>query len=394
MIDYLPFLAFLMILAVFLGAESALTITYMIIGIFLLSLWWSKRGIRHIEISRKVDPYAFWGEKITVSLQIDNQSLLPILWVEMHESIPVNLRAGRSVKKVFSLGSHHGETITYQLNASKRGYYALGPLQMRSGDPLGLLEPSQRTFSESFLTVYPQIIKLEFLNLPSQSPFGTIKHKNPIFEDPSRLLGKRDYQIGDPPQKIDWKSSASAGHMLVKQYEASIALEVVILLNLNQEDYPIKTRFDATEIAITTAASIAAWGKIHGDALGLITNGVDPHYENANPQPIMPHKGSNHFINILEVLARVQSAETFPLATLIQNSMVELSWGVSIILISGTINKEYLEHLYHARKKGINPIVVLTSPSRNVHILREYGAYYKVPLYFAYNLTQLRHLGL
>jgi len=393
-IDYLPFLVFLMILAVFLGAESALTIIYMVIGIFLLSLWWNKRGLRHIEIFRKFDQYAFWGEKINVSLQIHNQSLLPILWLELHESIPVNLRAGRRVKNVFSLGSRHGETIAYQLNASKRGYYALGPLLIRSGDPLGLLEPSQRTFPENFLTVYPQIVKLEFLDVLSQSPFGTIKHKNPIFEDPSRLLGKRDYQVGDPPQKIDWKSTASAGHLLVKQYEASIALEVVILLNLNQEDYPIKNRFDATEIAITAAASIAAWGKVHAHALGLITNGVDPLYENAIPQPIMPHKGSNHFINILEVLARIQPGETFSLATLIQNSMVELSWGASVILISGTMDKEYLEHLYHARKKGINPIIVLTSPSRNLHKLREYSSCYKIPLYSAYNLTQLRHLGM
>lgn len=394
MIDYLPFVVFLMLLAVFVQAESALTILYMIIGIFLLSFWWNKRAIRHIEITRSFSPHAFWGEEIDVSLIINNQSFLPILWLEMHESLPVNLRAGRSVKHVFSLGSRGSKTIDYTLNAFKRGYYPLGPLQLTSGDPLGLLEPSQKTFTEDFITVYPHIIHLEYLNLPSRSPFGTIKHNNPIFEDPSRLLGKRDYQVGDSLQKIDWKSTASTGRMVVKQYEASIALEVVIILNLNRENYPIKTRFDATEMAITTAASIAAWGKFHGETIGLITNGVDPLYENAIPHPIPPHKGSSHFVNILEVLARIQPGDEFSLENLIQNSVVKLSWGVTIVLITGCIEKLSLDHLIHAKKKGLNPIIIQTSPSKNFSALKKQSAYYKIPLYLANNLTKLKRLGL
>lgn len=394
MIDYLPFVVFLMLLAVFFQAESALTILYMIIGIFLLSFWWNKRAVRHVGITRNFNPHAFWGEEIDVSLQINNQSLLPILWLEVHESLPVNLRAGRSVKCVFSLGPRGSKTIDYKLNAFKRGYYPLGPLLLKSGDPLGLLEPSQKTFYEDFITVYPQIIHLAYLKLPSRSPFGTIKHSNPIFEDPSRLLGKRDYQVGDSLQKIDWKSTASTGRMLVKQYEASIALEVVILLDLYRENYPIKTRFDATEMAITTAASIAAWGKFHGESIGLSTNGFDPLYENADPQLIPPNKGSSHFVNILEVLARIHPGDEFSHDTLIKNSIMKLSWGVTVVLITCCIEKQSLETFIHAKKRGLNPIVILASQSKNFSTLKKYSDYYKIPCYLANNLTKLKRLGL
>jgi uncharacterized protein (DUF58 family) len=131
MTDYLPFIVFLMLLAVFLRAESALTIFYMIIGTFLLGLWWNKRSTQYIKIARQYEDHAYLGEDIHVKLHIKNTSLLPILWLEIHESLPANLRAGRTVKQVFSLGIRGEQEITYTLSAFKRGYYSLGPLLAR-----------------------------------------------------------------------------------------------------------------------------------------------------------------------------------------------------------------------------------------------------------------------
>lgn len=393
MTDFLPFIIFLMILAVFLRAESALTVFYMVIGIFILGYWWNRRAISHIEVTRDFGDHAFLGDEIAVNLIINNRSILPVLWLEIHESLPVNLRAGRSVKHVFSMGIRDKKEIQYQLNALKRGYYALGPLLLQSGDPLGLVKPEQREVPESALTIYPRIVNLGSLGLPSRSPFGTLKHHNPIFEDPSKMMGKREYQDGDSIRRIDWKSTASTGKLQVKIYEASIALEVAILLDLHRESYDIKTYYDATELAVTAAASIAAWGKSHKQSIGLTTTGVDPLHDEKVPHPLPPRKGSGHFINILEILARLQPGDTTPIDTLIQDALADLTWGTTIVLISGGMKKQILDQLFQARKRGLNPVIILTGHPANLAEIKRIAAHFNIPLYSPSYPHDLRTMG-
>jgi hypothetical protein len=92
------------------------------------------------------------------------------------------------------------------------------------------------------------------VRLPSRSPIGTLRHTQPIFEDPSRVRGKRDYTTGDSLRRVDWKATATTGRLQVKQFEPSIALETALFLNLNADEYLQRTRLDATELAIVIAA--------------------------------------------------------------------------------------------------------------------------------------------
>ena len=54
---------------------------------------------------------------------------------------------------------------------------------------------------------------LTSLSLPSHSPLGTLRHTQPIFEDPSRVTGKRDYISGDSLRRVDWKATAATGRL-------------------------------------------------------------------------------------------------------------------------------------------------------------------------------------
>ncbi len=394
MTDYLPLIVFLMILAVILRDESALTVLYMIAGTFLVGLWWNKRAINHIVFIREFEDHAYLGDQIEVKLKVRNQSFLPILWLEVRESLPANLSSGKSVNRVFSLGTYGKKQATYSIQAFKRGYYKLGPFTARTGDPLGIVKSAQTDFHDDPLIIYPKILPLEAFNLPSRSPFGNIKHKNPIFEDPSRILGKREYNHGDPIRQIDWKATASSGDLQIKMYEASIALDVLIILDLFRDNYEMKSLYNASELAITAAASIAAWGNSRGQPIGLITNGKDPLVENHMPQTLSPHKGIGHFINILEILARIQVGDKIPLESLIQEKLPNLSWGTTIILISGGIDRDHLENLHRFRKKGILPVVILTAHVPNFTDLRNTAEIYSIPLYTAARMDHLKSLGL
>lgn len=394
MIDYLPFIIFLMILAVLLRAESALTVIYMIMGSFFLAFWWNKRALQYIEVTRAFQKYAFSGDHITVELVIKNNSILPILWLEINESLSVDLRGGKTVKQVFSMGLREEKVICYDLYPNKRGFYHLGPLRISTGDPLGLLGPAQKEIASSPLTVYPQIINMAGFKLPSRSPFGTIKHRDPIFEDPSRIFGKRDFQNGDSIRRIDWKSTAATGQLQVKLYEASIALQVAIILDLHLQSYDLKSFVYASELAVIAAASVAAWGQTHQQTVGLVTNGADPRNDHNLPNPIPPQKGTGHFIQILEVLACIQTSENLTIETLIQDALARLPWGTTVVLISGGLNETSLSQLNQARKKGINPAIILTGQSPSARTITDLSAFYQIPLYKVHNTQDLRTTGI
>jgi uncharacterized protein (DUF58 family) len=98
-------------------------------------------------------------------------------------------------------------------------------ITLQSGDLFGLSEGIAHEGIKDFITVFPKIIPLAQIRLPSRSPSGTLHHREPIFEDPSRILGKREYISGDSLRRVDWKASAISGQLIVKLFEPSFALD-------------------------------------------------------------------------------------------------------------------------------------------------------------------------
>ncbi len=139
----------------------------------------------------------FFGEKINVRLAIRNKSILPVVWLQLQETFPVELRTNlRSLVEVISLRPKAVESYSYQLEGRKRGVYSIGPLFLSSGDIFGLGEPETRQIPADFITVYPKIIPLAKVNLPSRTPMGTLRYHQPIYEDTDKSTWKKGLYIG------------------------------------------------------------------------------------------------------------------------------------------------------------------------------------------------------
>ena len=389
MLDFIPFLVILMVVAALVNSDSVMTVFYMIFGIILIGLWWNQQGIKHVRVSRKFDDHAYLFQKSELQLQVENTSILPIIWLEIHESLPVNVRNTPVQKYVISLPPKGKTTLQYPLYTLKRGFYKLGPTSISSGDILGITHSSEVFIEPDHFIVYPSIVNFERLNLPSRSPFGFLKHKDPIFEDPSRIFGKRNYQEGDPYSRIDWMSSASCGELQVKIFEPAITMETVLVLDLNPESYDIKKRYDATELAITSAASIANWSNRQKLTVGLLTNGLDP-LNGMNPISALPaQKGNQHVMMILEALARVEVGQTEPLSSLISQAVSLSSWGTTLILITGLYTQQILEHIIQARRNGLNIVLVLIGFSRDRIKAQSESRQYGFALFYLQNSMDL-----
>ncbi len=381
MIDFLPVLILLMVIAALLREDTVLTIFYLLAGAYLITRLWIGRAMAGVTFRRHFSNRAFLGETIPVEVELKNTSLLPLVWLEMYESLPSELATPGFQRRVISLGGHSRVGIRYLLQARKRGYYNIGPLYLTSGDLFGLTGETNREGSIDHFTVYPKIIPFARVGLPSQFPFGTLKHHQPMFEDPARPFGKRDYRCGDSLRRVDWKATAVLNRLQVKLFEASIALETVLFLNLNSDEYDLHTRFAVTELAITIAASLANWVIGQKQTSGLVCNGLDPLSTAAGPTVIQVRKGRSHLMHILDILARIQAASTSPFTQMIRDQAPLLTWGATLVLITGLLTPALADEILQARRYGLNPVLVLAGPGPIPADTRRKLQHFGVPIY-------------
>jgi uncharacterized protein (DUF58 family) len=377
---FLPLLLVLLLIAAFLRGDFALTLIYLVVGALAAGMWWSRRAVKQISVKRQFPDHAFLGEKININLRVQNAGWLPLPWLELRETLPVALVGPNSFQSVIHLGPRAHANFEYSVDARKRGYYPIGPLSISTGDILGLSEALLVQSPAEALVIYPKIIPLPAAGIPSRSPQGTLPHRLPLFEDPTRVFGKRGYTSGDSLRRIDWKSSASSGRLQVKLFEPSIALETYIMLNLHTDGYYYRSRADATELAIVIAASLANWIIDKKQLVGLLVNGRDPLTADQKPQLIPPQKGKRHLMRLLETLARVETIDTAVFVPLIQQQRFHLAWGTTLIVITGSANDELLNELGEARRAGQNPVLILAGRDASDDTLRRHASVFGIPL--------------
>jgi uncharacterized protein (DUF58 family) len=382
-VEYYPFVfsAFLFLLAVLFHDPSILTVIYLLLGVFFFGRWWRDRGLAGIEVHRLLDGRAMLGETVRVRLEVVNRSWLPIPWVRIHESLPVELAIPNFHRQAFGLAPRGKTICEYTLQGHKRGYYRIGPLYLQSGDLFGMEEARERQAPSDNMTVYPKIVPLRRLPLPSYSPMGALRFHQPLFEDPSRVVGKRDYQPGDSLRRIDWKASAAAGKLQVRQFEPAISLEVSIFLNLNSLDYEPRSRIDAAELAIVTAASLAFFVAGKHQPVGLESNGMDPLEPESIRHSLPVRKGNAPLMLLLEKLARLQLTDTGAFANFLRERGPALPWGTTLLVITGMPEAGMFDELLRARRSGLQAMVFLTAPVLRFESFENRAHSMGIPLY-------------
>lgn len=386
---YLPLVLLLVLIAVFVQDDFVFTLLYLFVGAFLIVSWWSRRALERISYKRRFSKRAFPGEKVTVRLDFIHKGWLPIVWMQVVEGLPANLVGKDIFWKIISLGPKSKVQVTYTLRTNKRGYYRIGPLSLRSGDILGLLKEITKEGAPDYLTVYPRVVPLTQIVLPSQSPLGTLRRPQPIFEDPSRVIGKREYTVGDSLRRVDWKSTASVGRIQVKQLEPSIDLEIAIFLDLHLESYHYRQRIDSSELAIVTAASIANWVSTRRQAVGLFSNGVDPIEVDTKVPIVAPRKGRGHLMRILEILARVELSDEQTFIDLLQQGRMRLSWGTTLVLVSGKADHDLFDEVFKASRVGLNSVLIMCGQVPGLKMIKNQTKHFGIPFHHFLNIRDL-----
>ena len=88
---FVVFLLLLLVVAIVLRIDVFMTIVYLFMGVYLLSRFWTQRIKKNLEVGQAFADHVFSGESVTLDIIIKNAGWLPIPWLLVMETLPVEL---------------------------------------------------------------------------------------------------------------------------------------------------------------------------------------------------------------------------------------------------------------------------------------------------------------
>lgn len=384
-----------------------------IVGILLLLVLgitdiWATYCLNGVSYTHRLsEQRAMFGEEITLSLVVENAKILPLPWLETADALPRALplkghkmRIGSgsmgnivTLDCLFSPRWYDRVTRNYTILCNTRGVHTFGPTVLRSGDVFGFVSREAQLAQRQYLLVYPLVVPITSLGLPARHPFGDRRAPRRLLEDPSRVVGVRDYVYGDSLRRVNWKATARTMELQSKVYEATTTYTMVLFLNASMrlDDY-YGIHPELQELAICAAASLTNWCIDEGYAVGLYSNSImfmpdeesfmgatnkrlsegsgddeddaEREVREANERTAIAAQLKRRRIHvaassneaqrqrIMEVLARIQPYFGTSIEDVIQAERTHLPAGSTVVVITGNISDALLDNLARLRQGG------------------------------------------
>jgi uncharacterized protein (DUF58 family) len=345
----------------------------LVLGAGGASRLWSRLSLEDVEYRRELSEHrAFVGERVSLTMHLKNDKVLPVPWLEVRERLPDDAPVidGRTspagtpgfVYLTRTTALRSGDRLEWpiEMRTVTRGYQRMGPARLKSGDLFGLFEREEYHGGEDLLIVYPRTYPIGDLGLASSRPFGEHRGGSRIFPDPIRVVGVRDYIPGDPLKQIDWNATARAQRLQSRLYEPSreyaliVALDVMTLEHTWEGSDPV-----LLERAVVVAASIARDAFERKSAIGLISNGALPDAD--RPVRIGAGRRPDQLVRVLEALAGANPFAMHPLSAELERPGQALSLGATIVVVAALMPPDLSATLQRLTHEGHTVHVVKTS---------------------------------
>ncbi|MBD3675963.1 MAG: DUF58 domain-containing protein [Planctomycetaceae bacterium] len=368
---------------------------YVFLGILLISRYLARQWTDNLVVNRESSTStAEIGDKVAVVVTLENKGNSRITWVLVEDSVPrfaliskpprIKLHGKRT--QLLSIKGHGRESLLYQLTFHTHGYYQIGPTLVESGDLFGLHRHYRIATEPIYILVYPKVIPVAGYDVSSRRPVGEIKLQHRLFEDPTRISGVREYQAGDPMNRVHWKATARTGELHSRIYESSSLAGATILLDYHEQSYPARGEPDRSELAVTLAVSLTNAICLLGQQVGLISNARDaadrireegyklefrtredarkdfgmlPENTRLHPVRIETARGPEQFSRILETSARLELSDGLTFPQLVAESLTRLPRDASVVAILGDVDEETAIALGNLRRSGYAVSAVL-----------------------------------
>ncbi len=344
------------------------------------------------------------GSLLDIKLQVTNTSRLPVFWVLVEDLLPrwtlnfdpptLDVQGQRI--KVMMLWPGETKDLEYQIRCNRRGYFQIGPAVLETGDLMGFYRRYRVGTDPQYVTVLPDIRPLGAYEIGSRRPIGEIRMRDNVMDDPTRLRGIRRWQPGDPMRSVHWAATARTGTLHSKIYEPSSIAGATLVLDLHESTNPSNQEPYRSDVAITAAASIAAWLHEAGEPFALATNGRDAadrirtegwvgdhrvrdiatkvasmktQNDRRRPVLIQSDRGPLHLKQMIRTLARLERTDALTFAELLTESESSLSAETTLLAILQQATPESIAALVSLSRRGRAVAVII-----NTHDINDYSS--------------------
>ncbi len=395
----------LLLLALILDFGLLAYAMYVLLGVLLVSRYLTRSWAESLSADRECNRLtANIGETVAVVVTVKNSGRLPVPWLLLEDLLPRQALIhdpphlgveGRRVK-LSMLRAGGAKNLLYQLRCNRRGYYQLGPLIMETGDLFGLHRRYRVVTDPHFLLVYPKVMPLEGYDIASRRPIGEVRMSYRLYEDPTRIAGVRQYQVGDPLSRVHWKATARTARLHCKVYEPSTVAGTTILLDFHTASHPPQHEPMRSELAVTAAASLANAVYEMGQQVGLVTNGRDAAdrirqegwdydirtrdaarqaasmadaSDRLRPVVVETRRGPDQVMRLFETLARIELTDGLDLTQLIGETASRMPRDATVVAVLASVTEEFAVALGNLKRRGFAVTAVL-----NVYDVTEFAS--------------------
>lgn len=331
--------------------------------LMLISELTRRKGFSKLSIKRYAESKGITeGERFKITIKIENNKWLPLSFLHLSEKIPLELQCYGEDNLLSSKELNYHNTRysvkwyervkrSYYINAPKRGTYLLREIQASIGDLFAIYTVDSEITDYLELLVYPRFIDLKSLKLNSTSINGNSIIKRWLYKDSLYIKGIREYNIEDRMKDIHWKSSLKMNKLMVKDYDYTSEMEVVIILNI-QCGVPYWSSIDAKaiEAGASLSVSLARQCKNEGIPVGMWTNSQITYYGNGYKKEIEPSLKS--LDSIMELCARVDYAPRTSFSEFLIEKSKAFNKSSTYIIITAFLSHEDVSTLNKLTKAG------------------------------------------
>ena len=339
------------------------------------------------------------GDDVYLYEEIKNEGHLPIPFLKVDTDLPEGLeftligvdreRGGRSIsstrsiQSIFVLHSNSRVRRRWRVRAKKRGEYRLGGVVVSVGDVLGLNTVSRRlelsAGSRTSVVVLPAPRPLSAMSASSRMLCGDLISALCPVTDPQRTVGTREYKVYDPMNRINWKSTAVHGKLMVNIEERTVRPRFSVLLNMNSRQ--IEQRPDtpsdpgSVEKGITLCASL--FDRIAAEEVParLFVNAPPPDGCDDAVLPVGdgaisvygPWRGRSRMVDAMRTLARLPMEISLPpekMFDFIISTPALFGENENLVVVSPYIDGRMINFESLLRERGVRVVFYITS-SRN-----------------------------
>ncbi len=322
-------------------------------GAWLISSLWALSIKRQLRLTREVRyGWAQVGDQLEEQFTLVNNGIAPATWVEIvdHSNLP-----GYSAARAVGIGSYETNTWRTSGQCTRRGVYTLGGTTLRSGDPFGVYMVEVHLPESSTLVIMPPVVPLPGIEILPGGWTGEGRPRPNMPEQDVQAISVREYQQGESLKGVHWPTTARRAKLFTRVMDGAPSNDWWIALDVDSKVQAGEGWENTVELGVILAASLADRGLRARHSVGLLASGSETVW-------LKPQSGEHHRLEIMRALARIETGNV-SLPELLERAGPTIGHRTSLIVITPSVERDWLTSLTHLLWKGIQPTVLLMDPA-------------------------------